>query len=540
MSRRISLYVLLASSLTFLASLFLPWRQARMPAASGVQSLLNQFTGNGREFDGWVTGAGDVAVLLVVAIVVATIVAFRRPHLVERLPLGSLAVALAYFAVALALTVHTLSDDFLGAFTGHPPKVHASWAFGFYLGLASAAIALLSGLASSWSHRLRPREAADWAAFALGIALLIALLLPWVGFGASEGGSLPGIQSPPNAIAALGLVLGAGRLLREADRRWHLPVAIAIAILVGGAASAFAVGGSHREYGTWIGIAAAVLLVALETVRAWPIVLPAPPGGATAVRMSAAVLLIVALFLPWQEIRSSSVSQTFAGWDSDTGAAAGALCLVVLAPSILRAFESYVLDAVVAIVIFVSMLATSYRAESFVSWIGYGALVGIAAAGVLLVTAFAQVRPVQVDRSRASARAVPLALSILCVAAAVIPSWFILPETWRDQTAPLSSWLTVTGVLLGLYLIRLWALQIRGPATTGGLLTLVPLVLLTLPSLELIRFREDPDTQWGAIILVGLCLLLALSGWIEENRGLEGIRIPEEMWRVDRLPEAES
>ena len=538
MSRRLSLYVLLASALTFLASLYLPWRETQMPASSGVQGLLNEFSGNARDFDGWVTGAGDVVVLLVVAIVAATIVALRRPHLAARLPIGSLAVALAYFAVALALTVHTLSDDFLGAFTGHPPKVHASWAYGFYLGLASAAIALLSGIAYSWSHRLRPRDAADWAACVLGIALLIALLLPWVGSGAPEGGSLLGIQSPPNAIAALGLVLGASGLLREAGRRWRLPFAIAIGILVGGAASAFAVGDSHREYGTWIGIAAALLLVALETVRALPIVLPAPPSAASAVRIGAAVLLIVSLFLPWQKIGSPSVAQSFAGWYSYTGAALGALCLVVLASSILRAFESYVLDAVVAIVIFVSTLATSYRVESFVYRIGYGALVGIVAAGVLLVTALAQVRPGHLDRGRASARAVPLALSILCVAAVVIPSWFVLPETW--QAAPLISWLAVTGVLLGLYLIRLWALQIRGPANTSGLLTLVPLVLLTLPSLELIRFRGDSDTQWGAIILVGLCLLLALCGWIEENRGLEGIRVPEQIWRVDRLPEAES
>lgn len=45
---------------------------------------------------------------------------------------------------------------------------------------------------------------------------------------------------------------------------------------------------------------------------------------------------------------------------------------------------------------------------------------------------------------------------------------------------------------------------------------------------------------WGAIILVELCLLLAVFGWIEEDRGLEGLRVPEEIWRVDRLPEAES
>jgi hypothetical protein len=42
------------------------------------------------------------------------------------------------------------------------------------------------------------------------------------------------------------------------------------------------------------------------------------------------------------------------------------------------------------------------------------------------------------------------------------------------------------------------------------------------------------------VILVGLCLVLALCGWIEEHNGLDGVRVPEEIWRIDRLPEPES
>jgi hypothetical protein len=256
--------------------------------------------------------------------------------------------------------------------------------------------------------------------------------------------------------------------------------------------------------------------------------------------MGAAALLIVALFLPWQEISSPAVGEGFEGWYLSTGAATGALCLLLLAPPAIRKFESYVLDAVVAIVILVSALATYFRAAPFAYRIGYGAFVGVAAAGTLLVTALRHVRTGRLDRSRALARAVPLALSVLCVAAVVIPSWFVLPEDWTDQAAPLNSWLAVSGVLIGLYLIRLWVLRVRDPADTGGRLTLVPLVLLMLPSLELVRFRSDPNVQWGAVILVGLCLLLTLFGWIEEHRGLEGLRVPEEIWRVDRLPGAES
>jgi hypothetical protein len=115
MRSRTPLFVLLASSLTFLASLFLPWRETTLPtlgAGVGAQGLLHQFSGSGREYDGWVTSAGDVAVLLVVALVLVTVAALRRPQLSARLPLGSLALALGYFAVALAVTVHRSAGSF--------------------------------------------------------------------------------------------------------------------------------------------------------------------------------------------------------------------------------------------------------------------------------------------------------------------------------------------------------------------------------------------------------------------------------------------
>jgi hypothetical protein len=537
MRSRIPLFVLLASSLTFLASLFLPWRETTLPSSNlGVQGLLNQFAGNGHEYDGWIMAVGDVAVLLVVAIVLLTVAALRRPHLATRLPIGRLAVALGYFAVAVAVTVHTLSDLFLGGFTGHPPKVHASWAYGAYLGLASAGITLLSGLAYRRSDLLRPRETSDVVACVLGVALLIAFLLPWFAFGGTEGYSVPGIESPAAPIAALGLILVAGWLLGERGARWRLPFAIATAILTGATASALAVSGSYR-YGTWIGIACAVVLAALEAVRAWPVRLPALPRGLTAVRVGAATLL-VALFLPWEELGDASVG--LIGWYAVSGAAAGALCLLVLASPALPALEGYVLDMAIAIALLVSALATAYRADGPFFRMDYGAIVGFVGAGILLVTALVSLRPGRVERSRALVRAVPLALSVLCVASIMVPWWFVLPLDWTSRALALDSWLGVAGLLLALYLVRLWAIEMRGRARTDNRLTLVPLVLLTLPALELIRLRNSPVVIWGAIILVGLCLLLAVFGWVEEDRNLETVRVPEEFWRVDRLPEPES
>lgn len=540
---RIPLFVLLASAVTFLVSLFMPWIDR--PAPSGFlfagdpsQQPLTLFEGG--HVEGWVSGAGDVAVLLVISLVLATLAALRNPQLAGRLPIGSLAVGLGYFAGAVVLEVHMLSPILSGGFTGTPPHAfHVSWTYGFYLGLVSAGVALLSGLAYRRGELLTLRGAADAAALILGLALLGSFLLPWIGFGANSGTfNRHGIESPAAAIAALALILGAGWLHREPGRRWRLPVAIGMAVLTGGAASAFPFTGDHL-YGTWIGVGCAVSLVALEAARAWPARLPVPPQGPAALRTCAAVLLLVALFLPWQELHATNASGRTDGWYLATGAAAGALCLLLLAAAAVPALEAYVLEAVVAIVIFVSTVATNFRQASFFYRIGYGAWIGSAAAGSLLVTALAQVRPGHVDRRRALVRAVPLAASVLCVAAVVVPSWFVLPEDWTYQAVALYGWVAVPGVLISLYLVRLWARRVHGPASTGHRLTLTPIVLLTFASLELIRFRHG-EVIWGAVIVVVLCLLLAVLGWIEEHGGLEGFRVREEFWRVDRLPEPES
>lgn len=520
MRGRIPLFVLLASALTFLASLFLPW----ITVTEG-QGLFDQVA-PGRP-DGWVAGPGDVAVLLVIAIVVVGIAVLRHPRFAAGLPIAGLGVALGYFAVAVAVTVRSP-----GLFRG------VTWTYGFYLGLASAGVVVLSGLTCRSSAFPWPRDATDVTAAVLGTALLVSFLLPWYGF-ASPTYTVYGVGLPTAAIVALSLILGAGWLHGDTGRHWRLPLAIAVAVLTGGTAGAVlpAPLSAINRYGMWIGIGCAVSLVALEAARAWPVRVPDLPHRLAAVRLGAAVLLIVALFLPWLEFHAFGTLHGSDGWYPSTGAAAGSLCLLLLAALALPELENYGLDASVAIVIFVSALATAFREETFIYRIGYGAFVGIAAAGVLLFTALMRLRPGGVEPRRVLERAVPLAASILCVAAVIVPSWFVLPQAWRYQAAPLTNWLAVPALLLALYLVRLWVTRVQVPsrAKTGSRLTVAPLVLLTLPSLELIRNR-DAEISWGAVILVGLCLLLAIFGWVEESRGLEGFRIPEEIWRIDRLP----
>jgi hypothetical protein len=524
MARRLPLLVLLASALTFLASLFMPWR------SSGEGVIFG-----GGPVDGWISGAGDVAVLLVVAIVIATIAAIRRPGISARLPFATLSVALGYFVAAVAVEVHRVSQQ-VGGFTGVIRIPETNWTYGFYLGLAGGVVALFSGLAVRPSEPRPPRGVADVIAAALGVALLVSFLLPWLGFRHPVNFSgYPGIVYSSVAIAALGLIFGAPFLHRDAGRPWRLPFAIAVAILVGGAISAISLGAVH-EYGAWIGLGCAVALVVLEAGRAWPLRLPMQPRGPAAVRVGAAGLLLVALFLPWQQF---GPGETTNGWYDVAGATAGSLCLVLIATAALPVLEDYVVDLVVAVALLVSALGTTSREDAFLR-MRYGAFVGLAAVGVLLVAVLVRSRPGHLDGRRLRARAVPLVASLLCVATVIVPWWNVLPRDWENQAVPLPGWMGVPGLLLSLYLVRLWWQRVHGASITGNRLTLVPLTLLTLASLELVRFRGDHDVAWSAIVLVGLCLLLGVLGRTEERGRLDGLRVPDEIWRVDRLPEPES
>jgi hypothetical protein len=99
--------------------------------------------------------------------------------------------------------------------------------------------------------------------------------------------------------------------------------------------------------------------------------------------------------------------------------------------------RGYLLDAVVAVAIFVSMVGTAFHTNSPFFGPAYGAYVGFAAAGILLGTVLVPLRPGSVDRERALARALPLAASALCVAAVVALALAVMHvifrEGWQDQ-----------------------------------------------------------------------------------------------------------
>jgi hypothetical protein len=266
-------------------------------------------------------------VLFAVATAFACLAALVRPQLAGRLPLGGFGVGLGYFAAAVAVQVHAYSVFTEIGIRNNPrrsaafaSRFHSVWAYGFYLG-ACGVIAGLCGLFLRRRELLVRRPTADVVAGAVGAGLLVSFLLPWARAESAPGVTFPWVGDSAAAIVALSLFLGTGWLLSSSRKGLRLAAAIAVAILIGGSASAIPVFVS-RTNGAWIGVGFAVALVAVEAARARGVRLPALPRGWTALRAAAAAVLLVALFLPWEHVSRAPAHAV--GWTIFPGGVAGA------------------------------------------------------------------------------------------------------------------------------------------------------------------------------------------------------------------------
>jgi hypothetical protein len=94
-------------------------------------------------------------------------------------------------------------------------------------------------------------------------------------------------------------------------------------------------------------------------------------------------------------------------------------------------------------------------------------------------------------------------------------------------------WVELGAILVGLRLLGRW---LAGPKADDELV-LLPLALLAMTVLTVVEASRAGYINWEAWLSMGLCVLLVVLGWLERNGGLDKLRIPEEIWRVDRLPE---
>lgn len=520
--------MLLLGGALLLVSLYLPWQRASLDLSDydGTRETLLLLFGGMDSWDGWyseVAPAAALATLVLIGLVAAVLV---RPGLEERLPIGRSAMIAAYFGLAVAFDVRSRAQ--LDGGNIDLGNYHLD--YGAYLGIASAVV-LLAGAGS-----LRRQEVLESRSLPAGIAtvfvsgLLVAFLLPWYGFVEI---SRPGISVPAAQLAAaVALVIpGSAAWWRLGQRASvdRFGLALFAALFTGGAVASVTFL-YEREYGAWVGLAFAIVLVGLSLLDGLSVPdVPRMPWSRL-VLGAVAVLFVTTLFLPATEycypagdIGPSAACFPQKAWLTLAGSAAGALAMALIVHALLperRWFSPLELTAGIGLL--VTTFGFQFSEGDLV--LMYGFWIAAACAAVLVAVAFARAR-IELD-----ARLVPLAVCLVYLAVVVPPWWSVvdLPERvrWAFWFAPFS-WLTIAGALLCLTLMRLW-LERREAALW---VVLVPAAMATLVVVDLARAEA---MTWGGGIVLGLCALLALFAWGENARGLGRLHVPEAL-RIDRL-----
>lgn len=539
MQNRLPFVVLLGSALTFLASLFLPWQALQAPTSgTGVLGVLNLFASGGN-IEGWGTTVGVAASLAALALAALAAAALIRPPAALRARFTPIALAMLYLAIGSVLVMRAEEKVYEKVYG---PRLHFHYAYGMFLGLAVAAVALVGAVALESSAIRRPRPLESLTAL-LGVGLLASALLPWASpFGPDRTISLPGVILGLVVLLAAGVCVIVGMTPWAGTTRYAAP---AVAVLTG--AGLNAIWPNTIRYGAWIALGFAIALVVMAAA-AEPGWRPVRPPFALGLGALAATVLVGSLFLPWQQFCNpgghpyghgigSCIGTT--GWATgEPGASTGVLALLLIFGALAATRLAFPpTEIVLAIATLVAVTGASLgKSSGYPSWsFGYGAYLGFAATGILLFVALSRVPLPRIESRHAVARLLSPAAAFAAFLTIALPLWSVLPDRWSSQAVVLKDWYAVAGLLLTIHLLRRWLESARRIPFPSDQLVVLPLALLALTALELVRKRSEGMT-WGGGILVGLCLLLALLGWMEPNGRLEGIRVPEEFWRIDRLP----
>ena len=493
--------MLLGAALALLASLYLPWQTA----PCGQDCALGP--GN-VGFEGWTAQAGGGAALVALLLAAVAGAALVRPNLLGRLPLELCALLVGYFGLAVGAETRSLAHV-RGAAAG-APVYHLGP--GTYLGVAASIVALVvAGV-----MRRRALDPAFLATAVLGIGVLVSFLLPWQAY-------FLGITTPAAILGAAAVVC---LLALPANR---LALALVALLFTGAAFSALSFPVSHR-YGAWIGLGLAIglLAVAVATGRGLPS--HEPPRGLALAAVGAGVVLVTSLFFPWQSTCYSGRCLSSNGWTSTLGATAALLAigLLILFVAPRRFLSPGALGVGIALLVASLGFELQHGNEEGVHLsYGYGAMIGCAATALLLVLSLVGVRA-----PKLSIRLAPVAACIAYLIVVAVPWWGVLSQSMQSHFAGFQTltWLTIAGALLAVWLAQLWLARDSAGAEW---LVIVPLGMLSLEALYLIRWRSF-SFPWGGWIVVGLCLVLAAFGWVEQRGGMDDAHVPSVL-RLDRL-----
>jgi hypothetical protein len=300
--------------------------------------------------------------------------------------------------------------------------------------------------------------------------------------------------------------------------------AVILVLVIGG----FSVLGTHMHwpYQAWLAIGCAVGLLALAVAsnRERPL---AALGRADAVALTGATVLLASLFFNWQgscgfgPTRTCYVSNAWGG--GLTGGLVGILVVLLLG------FRYLSPELAVTIAIYVLGAGLAYTAHGT---LGYGAFVGFAGAALVLVAVGLQ----PTKRIRAGVRLIPVAASLAFLAIPVAT----LTDRLSVDIEINGAWRLVlfeaAAIVVALRLIGRW---LTGPAADVELLVL-PVALLALTSLDLGERQHHYLIGWEGWLGLALSVLLVVLGWLGQRGSLDNFRIPDEIWRVDRISAGEN
>jgi hypothetical protein len=204
--------------------------------------------------------------------------------------------------------------------------------------------------------------------------------------------------------------------------------------------------------------------------------------------------------------------------------------LVAILVVLLLGFRYLSPEFAVAVAIYV--LGSGF-AETTHGSLGYGAYIGFAGAALLLVAVGMQPR----KRIRAGARLIPVAASVAFLAIPVATLSGRLSTDIEINGGWRLSLLEAAAIVVGLRLIGRW---LSGTAADLELLVL-PVALLALTALDLGETAQVVHfVDWEGWLALVLSVLLVALGWIGQRGGLDNFRIPDEIWRVDRISTGEN
>ena len=514
--------VLLLGGVLLLVSLYLPWQRVSLDRSyfenegGAVEALLQLFAG-ADSLDGWKSAVAPATALAALLLVGLSAVAWARPLIADRLPLGRSALVAGYFALAVAVDTRSGARLLTGSEGGD--GVDIVFAYGTYVGLSAGAALLLAALILRRADLLDYWSTGAVAAGVLSSGLLVGFLLPWERFGWYQA---TGISVAAAQVAALFALC-----IPSAWRSGHvarLGLALLAALFTAAAFSTVTTTlGFARAYGSWvaIGFATGLIVLALTGGVRRPEIEQAP--WSRLVLAAACLLLVASFFLPWQEVCPSGRCVSMNAWPGESAPTAALLAIALIVGEFARMRRMPPLPELAAgIALFVTTLGyqVGYGGQF---GLGYGFWVGVACAGVIVVLAAASL-----GRPPLDARLAPIALCFAYLAV-VVPTWWralVLDAPRLFWFAPFS-WITIVGVLLALTLIRLW---LERPPDSRPLL-LVPGVMAVLATLDLVAAEA---ITWGGGIVLGLCAFLALFAWVEHGGGLRRLEIPGAL-RLDRL-----